>query len=60
MTESSGESEGGGVGGDAVGEDGREARDGEELAKGNVFSESRGVIQSWRGEEEALTVSDLG
>lgn len=41
----------------AIGEDGGEARDREERAKGNDLV--RG-IESQRGEEEALTVCDLG
>lgn len=37
-----------------------EERAREELAKGNVFSERKGGIESLRGEEEALTLCDLG
>lgn len=58
MTESSGESGEGGGGGSRKAW--REVRDREELAKGNVFRQRKGGLESQKGEEEALTVCDLG
>lgn len=43
-----------------MGKHGGDVRDREELAKGNVFSQRKGGLESHKGEEEALTVCDLG
>lgn len=43
-----------------MGKHGEDVRDREELAKGNVFSQRKGGLESHKGEEEALTVCDLG
>lgn len=60
MTESSGESGEGGEGGGGSGKAWRGRRDREELAKGDVFRQRKGGLESREGEEEALTVCDLG